>query len=395
MNLFKQIWNRNYKKGTPAEKLADDIGPFRGIVKVREYDQATGKIIDCHEQKNMLVNLSKTNIIRLIAQGQSPWVGAIDPSKLAISRMRFGNATSGYTPSVDDYYNGSEAISSGQRASKFTPSGGGTNAAVINSEGNYVASLQDFIETSELGIHGPSNGTFIATFIKSINGADRVVEELTFSNSPYTRAINGNPVVSIKTFLVDGKCYPIVNQGSSIVPTVETTTTPAASSNNCRLFYDYMTPRGWKFMFSLCVDAKNNIASGTGAYNRIVYTYNTGDNNIIQHVVPQLGINKGNSVAPGLRFGGQDFYGVQNIEYIDCPTEFIDDFSATFSINMSGQFGNNGQPSGIETVYNQAWLCNGNDDVFSAIALTAGSTGFRKSSDNAYYISWSILAPTN
>ena len=89
MNLYKKTFWKNFSK-TPAVKLADDLDPkaLRGTFQIKEYDPSTGAILAVSEKFNTLVNQSKSSLIRLISQGQSRWLGDIDPTQLKISRIK-------------------------------------------------------------------------------------------------------------------------------------------------------------------------------------------------------------------------------------------------------------------------------------------------------------------
>ncbi len=89
---FSNIFNKYLNRGKDIERLADDIGQFRGLFSYTKYDVRTREIIERSKQINALTNLSKSNIIRLLGTGVSPWIsGNINQADFAISKMRFGN----------------------------------------------------------------------------------------------------------------------------------------------------------------------------------------------------------------------------------------------------------------------------------------------------------------
>jgi hypothetical protein len=419
MSLFKQIFYKNLKKGTNPTKLVEDIGPLRGIVQWHQIDEKTNKIIKSSEKYNALVNQSKTNLIRLISQGQSPWIGQINPANLRISRMRFGNANDFSTPSKFYYYNIGElstrvnnpvdAFAAG--GDKFTnkfdnttrPAGGFLPTTIekinnIGSNGYQPGAGGEKIYTiNNLNIP-PSQGTFRIEFWKT--GGLAPVETLYFGNAsgeiftyPYTRKTNGNAptkIISASSNESDKICTP----SHATRPDAEYEITHVTPETNSRLFYDYSTT-SWKYV---SYENNNGVYGGNTMYDLIRFIYDIGKYNVINSIIPRNGFNRGEGLNL-LRYDGMtqgDFYpiSVNSVEYRDSDDDFIDDFSATFSVVMSGQYGNGNTDAiaGDKIKYTEAFLFNEIDQMFSAVYLNAP---FEKNSLTAFYISWTILAPVN
>ena len=72
--VAQKIFEKHLKQGkTPLEKMVDDLGHLKGIVRLQPYDPFTMKLLGNEITQNTVVNSSKSNVIRLIAQAASPW----------------------------------------------------------------------------------------------------------------------------------------------------------------------------------------------------------------------------------------------------------------------------------------------------------------------------------
>jgi len=153
------------------------------------------------------------------------------------------------------------------------------------------------------------------------------------------------------------------------------------------IYYDY-NDGSWKFQIE-------EISGAGNRYDTVKMIYDRGTYNIINSVVPRDGYNTGRGQRLDLRYANNsagDFYPVlPTIEYRDGDTDFVDDYSATFSVNMVGQYGNGVITVGTDYIkYKEAYLFNERDDLFSALYLT---NAFEKNPLTAFYIAWTILAP--
>jgi hypothetical protein len=418
MKIFKKTWLKALRRGEPIEKLADDLDPkyMKGVVNIRQYDPLTGQTIRSWDEHNTLVNQSKSNLIRLISQGSSRWQNPIDPTTLKISKMRFCNNDpgGGAIPNTLMYYDIAEPSS---RAcippTGDIHAGGGPNAtitadplasilySVANVSGNYVVGtlpelkIYTLKNASSSGTalidHPPSHSTLK---VELLLGAT-VVETIYFYNPldlttiyRYPRA-SYNPYKIVTTGIISANIIDYYAGAPSIVGgNLEKV---IVSGDNCYtyLFYDYNTSQ-WKFQ----------IHERTGAntkYDTVRFSFERGRYNIINSVVPRDGYNTGRGQTLTLRYSGNtagDSYPIlSTLEYRDSQTDFIDDYSVTFSVNMSSQYGNGVITLGTEYIkYKECYLMNTVNDVFSALYLTST---FDKNSLSAYFISWTILSPVS
>lgn len=423
-NLFKQIWKNNFKKLEKPQKLADDMGPMRGIVHIKEYDPATGLIIKDHGQHNSLVNQSKSNLIRLISQGQSPWLGAIDPTQLKISKMRFGNnnPTDDLSPLLyydisEPTYRGNIPIDPGGTGPHYP--GGNSGQDAITYEANSLVSNK--IDSSNgqligtniyafnilgannelLTTNPPAHDTLCVTlYVGSAPGTVR--ERIWFYDPTGSAEFMTYPRAALKPYKVETysagnvESDAIVATGgaswASRVPNPDPLLADwyqffflPATTSSTYLYYDYVTSC-WRLQLE-------NLASRT--YTYVQFDYKRGTKNVINSIVPRLGNNKGLGTTLTSRYTNSsagDYYPIlSSLEYRDCDTSFIDDYSVTFSVNMSGQYGNGDITDPTHFIqYTEAFLFNERDDMFSALFLT---TPFAKNAQSAFYISWTILAP--
>ena len=432
MNIFSTIWKKHLHKGENPLKLADDVGPMKGIFKYTPYDPSTGKESKSIETNNLLVNTSKSNIIRLIAQGQSPWKGAMDPTKLQISRMRFGNnsviASNYQFPNKLHYYNAQELSTRVNipltQVGEATPSfAGGLNTQTnIGTSGlsatNFVGTNATPITTAQSGsgtlkkwaiplctnseypnnilfqnANPPSHGTLVVKFYKS----NVLLETLEFGN--FTGGIDSTVYTRSRTGILPTRIVTALSPLEVIVSNPVTRSSgifsPTAGSTGTCLIYDYTSGSiGWKLVLD-----EYNITS-TWKFDKITFAFEIGKFNVINSIVPTIGYNQDlvgiynvQEAAIANRFqGNQDWYPVINTEYRDSETDFIDDFSVTFGVNMTGIWGNGNTvaASNQNIRYKEAFLFNGYDDLFSAVQLPSSMD---KNANQAYFISWTILAP--
>lgn len=417
MNLFKKIFLKHLHKGQePISKLVDDVGPLSGIINVKGHDIRTGKIIHNEIQDNLLVNLSKSNVIRLIGQETSPWLGAMTSSDQKITRMRFGN-NDGVAAAATNYYDINEPSyrennpSLGGNVTSNFPGGKNTGSTTskIASEalsdidtsyavaGNYTAgpnSTKIFTVSSGSGTSYPSDsrppahGSFTVKLHTGDPTTTGVLEEtivFAATNVQYTRVSTGNPPSKITT----------VSATEFISTPITRPDSPNYSYDDpitgTKLYYDYTTgSSGWKFMLE---ETAASLAAGD-YYNYIQQEFQKGTYNVINSIVPRDGYNSGAGTTISTRYTDNtagDYYPIlAGVEYRDSADADVDDVSVTFSASMPGSYGN-GETSGTSDSihYEEAFLFNDNDDLFSMIAL---NTPFSKDENSAFFISWTIAA---
>ena len=423
MNIFSSIWKKHFKRGADPIKLADDVGPLKGIFGFKKYDTVTGKLLDTYTQSNLLVNQSKTNLIRLISQGQSPWTGQINPAELKISRMRFGNGAFHTQPNKLYYYDFNELSSrnavplnqGGESTPRFA-GGLSTQPQVYGipiyvdthpdaaSAGQYQIGLNNMKkypikECQDLTVQSanpPSHGTLVVKLFTPAS-PNTPVETIYFENPVYTKTRGGIvPTKIVSASAVDTTWISKPNlrdeeAGTQVIPS-----STGLKQTGTRLIYDYaIGSRGWKFMI-------DEISSAPSRFSKIEFHFEIGKYNIINTIVPQVGWNqnlvgtyeeKKNQIP--LRFqGNQDYYNIVSTEYRDAEEDYVDDFSVTFGINMPGHLGNgNTDAASAEVIrYKEAFLFNGRNELFSSVWLP---NQFDKNSSAAYFISWTILSPVN
>lgn len=412
-NLFKKIFWKNFNKTTP-EKLADDLDPalLKGYFQYKQYDPITGKILGISEKQNTLVNQSKTNLIRLISQGQSNWVGQIDPSKLKITKMRFGNNDpgSGSIPDKRLYYLISEPSARESHPINNVYAGGleaatqilaDPNSQIVysisNVPGNYVVGSNPNIKIWVIRIQSsggpalsdmpPSHGTYKVELLLS----GSVVETIYFynpaspSDSIYTRGPK-NPYKVITVGLNSNTRVMGPDQRTTVGGNQELDILPEHNSKTF-LYWDYGTNQ-WKLQLEEI--------SGAGVrYDTLRMTYERGLYNVVNSIIPRDGYNVGSGDSLSLRYAnntaGDSYPVLSTIEYRDGDTDFVDDYSVTFSINMSAQYGNGTITNMAHYIkYKEAYLFNDLDQLFSGLFLT---NSFDKNPLTAFYISWTILSP--
>lgn len=413
MNLLKKIFNKNFHNTSP-EKLADDLGPLKGYFTYKGFDHRSGLWLPESPRQNTLVNQSKTSLIRLISQQQSFWADHTDPSKYKIAYMRFGNDNSGdinsrlyyditeassriSRPYFDLTLTGDQNAYPGGKKIQFTADGtleaipklsDSTSAIskVINkTDGIADGSIRTFSIRDHANYRPPSHKTLK---VELLNSAGTVIETIDFSlansNGIYTRTKSGimpNAITSA-TGAVQ-QTLPTSNTSDRRVITTDNTT-------RTKLFFDYSS-KVWKIMIS-----EVESLPADSRYTQIRVSYNDGVYNIINSIIPKSGVNAGTGKDIITRYGGNDdYYSVlANVEYRDADAEFIDDYSASFSINM-GRLDGNGNisvddTSGDKINYTEAFLFTADNSLFSAIKLTPA---MEKDPKISYYVTWTIIAP--
>lgn len=427
MNYFSKIFAKHLRKGdVPVEKLASDLGMLQGIFQYKEYDPITSKILSVSDQHNTIVNFSKSNVIRLISQGSSPWIGDINPASRKISKMRFGNSNGGLSAATKDlYYKINEpsmlknkgAFPGGATSMNYMPVDNETDnlltrTSQLNSPNDFTISEYD--NTNHIyKITGWNTFTNVAgtvednmpptSLIVALSVGGVVYDTLTFNNQP-SYSTSGILPSSVKASNTNQLVYFGVSSRTSIsTSSVDIN----AGDTGSKIVYDYSASK-WIMYVQFDKALTTDIT--------ISMSFQIGMNNVINTIVPKTGYNNGNKTTNGVisgltpetRFVNTssyiDYYNVlSNCEYRDSDSDLIRDFSVTFSCNMGGQYGNgdtsqnNILSTGID--YTEAFLFSGaegtaeqDNELFSAIKL---GTSFKKLPTNAYYLSWTILAPIN
>ena len=410
-NIFSSTWKDAFRKKTkPVEKMVDDLGDFKGVFSYKEYDK-NGIQVGQSEQQNLLVNISKSNIIRILGQGQSSWFrNSINPVDLKIARMRFGIATAP-SSNILDYYNFNEIstrpgytgattglvptygpfqLDTDQYTYQFGPSSPATERPTFEN-GYYFFRIKyaqkSGTEPTRFIVNPPSHGTLKVTISAGASGTDL----LEFEQPVYPRSTAGIPPSRISTVAGTG----IVETSTRVGGLVDATDLTNAET---RLFYQYGTNEGWRLRVKM---VGSNVPQSGG------FRFDIGKYNVINSIVPVVGKNNGVNAGvfpnmnvdlgmqnTGTRYintsgAGNDFYTINNVDYRDSGTDFIDDFAVTFTTNMSISQGNSSM-SGTGIPYTEAFLFNGIDDLFSHVVLTSP---FVKSDSNSFSLSWTLLAP--
>ena len=432
--LFKKIWNKHYQSGdTSLLKLVDDIGGFRGTLSIKKVDKNMN-IISERIVQNELTNLSKTNIIRLLSQGQSPWIGAIDTNQLKISKIRFGDAISSLVPVVSlpaektiHYYDINEASSRpssrdystiGNKATSKTP-----NLPVIlrtsSVDGGIGTNITKTTRVYTLGVgtttpsRPPSHGTFaVDVYGPGIQGHK---ERLIFNQSQYIRSTTGNLVTTkyISTALTAIASPPEYAGKFGVTFPFATNATPVVNANTepdlaglTGTYYKIISVTGTKttlfFDFSKDINGnwngwKVNLDEwDSEQISNIKPKFEIGKYNIINSVVPRTGVNADAGTTAIARYGSStvDYYAIGGgINYkLDSEAIFIDDYSVDFSIFMGRTDGNGANIIATPVKYTEVFLCCENDDIFSMISLPLNEQ-FEKSDEDGFYITWTIRAP--
>lgn len=413
-NFFKRAWFKAYKKGESPEKLASDLGSLKGMVMIKQYDPLTNQILKVTEEHNTLINQSKSTLIRLISQGSSRWYSPIDSAKLKVSRMRFSNNDpgAGAVPSKLLYYDLAEpSVKTCIPPPGDTHAGGSPNATITadplgtilyslaNVEGNYVVGSSSNLKIYTLRSSSTSGAALVdhppshSTLKIELMLAGSVVETLYFYNPAdssnvyiYPRA-SKNPYKVVTVGTDTGKIIVYYAGSPSTVSGNLEKVLETSDNSQTFVYYDYNTSQ-WKFQIQ-------ERAGASSLYDTVRFSFERGKYNVINSIVPRDGYNTGRGQTMALRYSGNtagDYYPVlSTIEYRDADTDFIDDYSVTFSVNMSAQYGNGSITLMSDYIkYKEAYLFNEYNEMFSALYLT---NSFDKNALTAYFISWSLLAP--
>lgn len=429
MNLFQKIWNKNFKKGKePLDKFAEDIGGLRGEFSWTKI--VNGIPVENKSFKNTITNLSKSNVIRLLAQGAtSPYKGTLNPSDFRLSKMRFGNSIySSYNTTEEkelSYYDSLELssrsndtdidaatfptlasnllykVAGGRWPSGYTsqtlnkgvlPKDSGSEfsssfTGIFSGASSFTISIPDSHKNqpTSKNLRPPSHKT-LKVIIKDVGGNELSRVEFI---SQYLRTSGGVSATAISGATSSGVGY---SAGDFFI---------SSNINDHKIFYD-STLKLWTvtiaYPSSFSSVLKSLISSAS-------VEYEIGKYNIIKSIVPKTGFNNGS-------FGvsDQNFYPITSsaITLSDSPSiSYIDDYSATFSVTMNTSEGNGIQDSGDPTaslwpvVYTEAFLFNELDDLFSVIRFDqpapfnpspppGTAVGFAKDSTAAFLIQWSI-----
>jgi hypothetical protein len=448
-NLFKRIWNKNFiKANDKIDKFADDIGGLRGYFKWKKLDK-NNNIIAESNQHNDITNLSKSTVIRLLAQGLPKYrTQIVDPTKYKISRMRFGNASYkinnyNYGGVKDEdmefvkklyYYDNTEnvfrpnendGIGSGNK-NNFKAAGGNLNQKIASDSGslirkdfymaepykdniylnnNYLYPADKFGNINLGGVNIPIDKT--STYFNYLNlysaeaklyppAHDTLKITLTFFNVSTSTSVATEVFSSSE---IEKKIY-----NRSLVGNVFISQTPSSYvlNNQLNLIYDNNLQL-WQIKFNL----NNNYLSQTAvALGRIRIEYCIGKYNIINSVIPKIGVNNGSSIN---RFTSDDYYSLVSYVYDSSPTDFVDDYSVIFSSIMNVDQGNGAIGNNLPVIYTEAFLFNEMDDLFSSITYdqfpldnnneyngdassNSLSRAFIKTFDDAYLFQWTIKA---
>ena len=452
-NLFKRIWNKNFVKGTDKlDRFSDDIGGLRGHFSWKKIDR-NNNILQESDFHNDITNLSKSTVIRLLAQGMPKYRNqTIDPTKYKISRMRFGNASykvGVYNyggSSIDNniskklfYYDSTEHVFRPNQnngigkngALNFKSAGGKSDGSTISSSitspvkkefytadafksnsatDNYLYPSDKFgvINLGSIVIPIDKSLTYFS-YLNSYSeeaklyppAHDTLKVTLTFFNLANNNASSN---VIFTSSDIDRKIYSRNLLGNGFLGS---TNNNFIIDNTLKLTFDNNLDL-WKINFGLTSsyltqNFTNNTATVLG---RITVEYNIGKYNIINSIIPKTGINAGSIQS---RFTSDDYYTMVNNVYDSSPTDFIDDYSVNFSSIMNIDQGNGQTGSTLPVIYTEAYLFNDMDDLFSSIIYTdfpvennnqyngdtsssSLSRAFIKTNNDAYLFQWTIKA---
>jgi hypothetical protein len=429
MNLFQKIWSRNFKKGQESiDKFSEDIGGLEGVFSYTPI--VNGIKGNPTSIKNTITHLSKSTVIRLLAQeALSTYKGSLDPKDFKISKMRFGNAPFGSYASIQEkelsYYDPYELSSRAnttdinlatfptlttdqiyKSAGGRWPSGlagkSSTQSGPLSQDSGSIVSLNktgifggatsfsiNILDSSTLSgtsnRRPPSHGTLKIELYDSTNALLTTVE----FNSQYFRN-SGNIATSVSPAPASGTGF---NAGDYFASNLlsDHKLTYSSTLNEWTVTISYPS------IFSSPLKAIINYAK---------IKYEIGKYNVIKSIVPTSSFNSGIVTQ-----NPDNYYNIlpSSIKLGDSSTiSAIDDYSATFSVTMNVSEGNgvvdptDTLGSLYEVVYTEAFLFNQSDDLFSIIKLDmpspwntltpASQTGFGKNSESAYLISWTIKA---
>jgi hypothetical protein len=427
-NLFKRIWNKNFVKATDKlDKFADDIGGLQGHFSWKKFNK-NNQMIGESGIHNDITNLSKSTVIRLLAQGMPKYrTTIIDPTKYKISRMRFGNASYKdnnnynlggvknedmefvkklyYYDSTENVYRPNENNGIGKdNANNFKSAGGKISNvflsdvnSIIKKEfytseayrdnsllvDNYSYPSDKFGSLSVGNVSIPIDKTSIYfSYLNTYSNEAKLYPPAHNSLKITLRFFNlGNNTNYTQVFApsdIDKKIYNRSLTGNIFTSNIPNNDTNYITNNQVTLTYDNNLQL-WKIMFTLkdnylTQNFTNNTAKVLG---RITIEYNIGQYNIINSIIPRNGINAGSSVN---RFSSEDYYNMVSSVYDSSPTDFIDDYSVIFSSIMNVDQGNGQAGNSLPVIYTEAYLFNELDDLFSSITYPLFPIGV----DNEY-----------
>lgn len=452
-NLFKRIWNKNFVKGTDKlDRFADDIGGLKGHFSWKKIDR-NNNIIQESDFHNDITNLSKSTVIRLLAQGMPKYRNqTIDPTKYKISRMRFGNASykiGNYNyggSSVDNniskklfYYDSTEHVfrpneNNGigkNNALNFKSAGGKSDGSTISSSITSLVKKEFYTADAFKSNSGTDNYLYPSDKFGIINSGsisipiDKALSYFAYLNSyseeaklyppahdtlkvtlTFFNLANNNAETAIifTSSEIDRKIYSRNLLGNDLTGSVSNN---FITDNKINIVYDNNLEL-WKIGFNLTSTYLNqNFTNNTAnVLGRITIEYNIGKYNIINSIIPKTGINTGSIQN---RFASEDYYVMVNNVYDSSPTDFIDDYSVNFSSIMNIDQGNGQAGSTLPVIYTEAYLFNEMDDLFSSIIYTdfpvennnqyngdtsssSLSRAFIKTNNDAYLFQWTIKA---
>ena len=408
--LFKKIWNRNFVKGKESlDKMSEDLGGLQGEFSWNRIEN--GVITDTRTFHNDITQLSKSTVIRLLAQGTSAYKGTIDPTEFAISRMRFGNAPFAGTPNLNStdyktlaYYDDNEKSSRANLTSytsginPYASAGGNADGIAIPAESG--SSKEKIYNISEASLITPTaNGTF-TIFIDGANFDNDMLAKRPPSHKTFKIEVYSNNLATTSLFTVD---FTGIYTRSSDGNTGTVTLTGGTGSNGdwissaqTKLFWSASSNK-WQLLIKWGADSLK-----VSTIQAVKVTFKVGEYNIINSVVPKTGVNTGSGSA-SIRFPSSltDYYSVNPaaVTYSDSPSNFIDDYSATFSVTMNTSEGNGANGVSRPVVYTEAFLFNSVNDLFSIVRFAPPApydvldgNGFAKTPSQAYLISWTIKA---
>ena len=454
-NLFKKIWNKNFVKGTDKlDKFSDDIGGLRGYFYWKKMNK-NNQVIEESGIHNDITNLSKSTVIRLLAQGMPKYrTTAIDPTKYKISRMRFGNASYKinnynyggvknedmefakklyYYDSTENIYRPNESDGRGKNnITNFKSAGGkitnspflSDSASIIKKEFYTAEAYKDQTLLTDNYLYPPDKfgnlnlgtvtipidrNSIYFTYLNTYSNEARLYppahNTLKITLRFFNLSNNTNFTEIFTSTEIDKKIYSRALVGNTFI------SNPASNfveNNQLKLVYDNGLQL-WKIMFTLnsaylAQNFTNNTATVLGT---ITIEYNIGRYNIINSIIPKTGTNSGSSTN---RFSSDDYYTLVSSVYDSSPTDFVDDYSVIFSSIMNVDQGNGEAGNSLPIIYTEAYLFNELNDLFSSITYpifplgvdneynssnttdTNVSRAFIKTNNDAYLFQWTIKA---
>ena len=417
-NLFKKIWNKNFVKGNEKlDKFSDDVGGLKGHFSWKKLDK-NNNIIGESGIHNDITNLSKSTVIRLLAQGTPKYRNQIiDPAKYKISRMRFGNASYkvnnyNYGGVKDEdlsfskkmyYYDNTEQVfrpnendGVGKNGIKNFKCAGGKAPSL--SVGAISSSSQSIIRKDFYINENYKDDTLLTD--NEIYSSDKFGNISSgIINIPIDKSLKYFSYLN--TFSSEAKLYPPSHDTLKITLTYFDSTNnisftevfestqlekiiynrsltgnfiPSSNSSGfintdnqadvIKLVYDNNLQL-WRIIFNLNSSYFTNNTSRI--LGRIRIQYEIGKYNVINSIIPKTGVNSGSSIN---RFTAEDYYPLVSSIYDSSPTDFIDDYSVIFSSIMNVDQGNGEVGNSLPVIYTEAYLFNDLDDLFSSITYS-------------------------